>query len=64
MLPCEHEIELMRECRNWLISDMITGKGDGCSIEVPAIFGEELLALDEYTPDEGGAQVSVGGGLA
>jgi hypothetical protein len=37
----------MCECRNWLISDMITGKGDGRSIEVLAIFGEELLALDE-----------------
>jgi hypothetical protein len=45
--PCEHETELMRECRNWLISDMITGKGDGRNIEVPAMFGEELLALDE-----------------
>jgi hypothetical protein len=45
--PCEHEIELMRECHNRLISDMITGKGDGRNIEVPAIFGEELLALDE-----------------
>jgi hypothetical protein len=45
--PNEHEIELMCECRNWLISDMITGKGDERSIEVPAIFGEELLALDE-----------------
>jgi hypothetical protein len=22
------------------------------SIKVPEIFGEELLALDEYTPDE------------
>lgn len=37
----------MRECRNWLISDMITGKRDGRNIEVSAIFGEELLALDE-----------------
>ena len=45
--PNKHEIKLTCECRNWLISDMITGKGDGRSIEAPAIFGEELLALDE-----------------
>jgi len=43
----------MRECRNWLISDMVTGKVDVRSIEVPEILGEELLALDEYTTDEG-----------
>lgn len=45
--PCDHETELMRECRNGLISDMITGKGDGRNTEVPAIFGKELLVLDE-----------------
>ena len=45
--PCEHEIELMRECRNWLISDMITGKEDGRNIEAPVILGEGLLALNE-----------------
>jgi hypothetical protein len=37
----------MSECRNWLISDMITCKGIVRSIEVPAMNGEELLALDE-----------------
>lgn len=42
-----------RDRTDWLISDMITGKGDVSSIEVLAILGEELLALDEYTTDEG-----------
>jgi hypothetical protein len=37
----------MRKCCNWLISDMIIGKGDGRSIAVLAILGEGLLALDE-----------------
>jgi hypothetical protein len=38
---------------HWLISDIVTGKVDVRSIEVLEILGEELLALSEYTADEG-----------
>lgn len=57
----QREIELMREYRTRLISDVVTGQMDVRGIEVPEIAGEELLALDDDTgeaddviDDEGG----------
>lgn len=43
----EREIELMREYRTRLISDVVTGKVDVRGIEVPEVAEDELLALDE-----------------
>ena len=42
----EREIELMREYRTRLISNVVTGQVDVRGIEVPEIAEEELLALD------------------
>lgn len=57
----EREIELMREYRTRLISDVVTGQVDVRGIEVPEVAEDELLALDEDTAesddvidDEGG----------
>ncbi|MFA5426455.1 MAG: restriction endonuclease subunit S [Bacteroidales bacterium] len=47
----EREIELMREYRTRLISDVVTGQVDVRSIEVPQVADEELLALEEDTTD-------------
>ncbi|MDD2605456.1 MAG: restriction endonuclease subunit S, partial [Desulfobacteraceae bacterium] len=43
----EREIELMREYRTRLISDVVTGQVDVRRIEVPEVADEELLALEE-----------------
>jgi type I restriction enzyme S subunit len=43
----QREIELMREYRTRLISDVVTGQVDVRGIEVPEVAEEELLALDE-----------------
>ncbi|OPY17189.1 MAG: EcoKI restriction-modification system protein HsdS [Syntrophus sp. PtaB.Bin075] len=45
----QREIELMREYRTRLISDVVTGKVDVRGIEVPEVAEEELLILDEDT---------------
>ena len=47
----EREIELMREYRTRLISDVVTGQVDVRGIEVPEVAEEELLALEEDTAD-------------
>lgn len=47
----EREIELMREYRTRLISDVVTGQVDLRGIEVPQVAEEELLALEEDTAD-------------
>lgn len=49
----QREIELMREYRTRLISDVVTGQVDVRGIEVPEIAEEELLALDEDTVESG-----------
>lgn len=43
----EREIELMREYRTRLISDVVTGKVDVRGVEVPEVPEEELLEPDE-----------------
>ena len=45
------EIELMREYRTRLISDVVTGQVDVRGIEVPEVAEEELPALDEDTAE-------------
>ncbi len=45
----QREIELMREYRTRLISDVVTGQVDVRGIKVPEVAEEELLALDEDT---------------
>ena len=57
----QREIELMREYRTRLISDVVTGQVDVRGIEVPEMAEEELLVLDDDTgesddviDDEGG----------
>ena len=47
----EREIELMREYRTRLISDVVTGQVDVRGIEVPDVAEDELLALEEDTID-------------
>ena len=47
----EREIELMREYRTRLISDVVTGQVDVRGIEVPEVADEELLALEVDTAD-------------
>ncbi|MBB5348583.1 restriction endonuclease subunit S [Desulfoprunum benzoelyticum] len=47
----QREIELMREYRTRLISDVVTGHVDVRGIEVPEIAEDELLALEEDTAD-------------
>lgn len=46
ILRTEREIELMREYRTRLISDVVTGKVDVRGIEVPEIPDDEPLVLD------------------
>lgn len=48
----EREIELMSEYRTRLISDVVTGKVDVRSIDVPEISEEELLAPEEEAEGE------------
>jgi restriction endonuclease S subunit len=43
----EREIELMREYRTRLISDVVTGKGDVRGVEAPEVLGEEPPEPDE-----------------
>lgn len=43
----QREIELMREYRTRLISDVVTGQVDVRGIEVPEVVEDELLVLDE-----------------
>ncbi len=43
----QREIELMREYRIRLISDVVTGQVDVRGVEVPEVAEDELLALDE-----------------
>jgi type I restriction enzyme S subunit len=43
----ERKIELMREYRTRLISDVVTGKVDVRGIEVPEVADAELLATDD-----------------
>ncbi len=43
----QREIELMREYRTRLISDVVTGQVDVRGIKVPEVAEDELLALDE-----------------
>lgn len=47
----QREIELMREYRIRLISDVVTGQVDVRGIEVPEVADEELLALEEDTAE-------------
>lgn len=47
----QREIELMREYRTRLISDVVTGQVDVRGIEVPEVAEDELLALEEDTID-------------
>lgn len=47
----EREIELMREYRARLISDVVTGQVDVRGIEVPEVAEDELLALEEDTAE-------------
>jgi len=47
----QREIELMREYRTRLISDVVTGQVDVRGIEVPEVAEEELLTLDEDTAE-------------
>jgi len=47
----QREIELMREYRIRLISDVVTGQVDVRGIEVPEVAEKELLALEEDTAD-------------
>ncbi|PLY13890.1 MAG: restriction endonuclease subunit S [Sedimenticola sp.] len=61
IIRAQREIELMREYRTRLISDVVTGQVDVRGVEVPEVAEEELLALDEDTgesddmiDDEGG----------
>ena len=51
IIRAQREIELMREYRTRLISDVVTGQVDVRGIEVPEVAEEELLALDEDTTD-------------
>jgi type I restriction enzyme S subunit len=45
----QREIELMREYRTRLISDVVTGQVDVRGIDVPEVAEDELLVLDEDT---------------
>jgi len=47
----EREIELMREYRTRLISDVVTGQVDVRGIDVPEVAEEELLALEDETAE-------------
>ena len=43
----QREIELMREYRDRMIADVVTGQVDVRGIEVPEMAEEELLVLEE-----------------
>lgn len=47
----QREIELMREYRTRLISDVVTGQVDVRGIEVPEVAEDELLALEHDTAE-------------
>lgn len=47
IIRAQREIELMREYRTRLISDVVTGQVDVRGIEVPEVAEDELLTLDE-----------------
>lgn len=47
----QREIELMREYRTRLISDVVTGQVDVRNMQVPEVAEEEMLALEEDTAD-------------
>jgi type I restriction enzyme S subunit len=51
IIRAQREIELMREYRTRLISDVVTGQVDVRGIEVPEVAEDELLALEEDTAD-------------
>lgn len=51
IIRAQREIELMREYRTRLISDVVTGQVDVRGIEVPDVAEDELLALEEDTAD-------------
>ena len=51
IIRAQREIELMREYRTRLISDVVTGQVDVRGIEVPEVAEEELLALEEDTAE-------------
>lgn len=51
IIRTQREIELMREYRTRLISDVVTGQVDVRGIEVPEVAEDELLALEEDTAE-------------
>ena len=51
IIRAQREIELMREYRTRLISDVVTGQVDVRGIEVPEVAEDELLALEEDAAD-------------
>jgi len=51
IIRAQREIELMREYRTRLISDVVTGQVDVRGIEVPEVAEDELLALEEDTAE-------------
>ena len=51
IIRAQREIELMREYRTRLISDVVTGQVDVRGIEVPDVAEDELLALEEDTAE-------------
>lgn len=50
----EREIELMREYRTRLISDVVTGQVDVCGVVVPEIAGDDSAAFEEGTDESDG----------
>ncbi len=51
IIRTQREIELMREYRTRLISDVVTGQVDVRGIEMPEAAEDELLALEKDTAD-------------
>lgn len=51
IIRAQREIELMREYRTRLISDVVTGQVDVRGIEVPDVAEDELLVLEEDAAD-------------
>lgn len=58
----EREIELMREYRTRLISDVVTGKVDVRGVEAPEVLGEEPPEPDEDASDSDDV-IDDGGGM-
>jgi type I restriction enzyme S subunit len=54
----EREIELMREYRTRLISDVVTGQVDVRGVEVPDIAGDDSAAVDEGADEFEESEVS------